>query len=199
MQPKTATCWWWATPGKDCRFTAEECRDLHGYLPGTDAHANLRMGRPTWGAAADYVAPASVSVEGVEGVEDLGPANTGVYKSKTCWYWANDAKGCANSATDCKYLHEKCSGGVANKPNSWKRNDWSRWTENENDKENGEGSGGWGDEAVDGAEEEANNIAWETETENGAMEYSGWGNESELRPAHILALEQKALAETVGW
>jgi hypothetical protein len=83
VNPKTNTFWFWATPNKDCRFTADECRDLHAHLPVSPSDsANLRMGKPTWGALADSLPPT--------------PTDTIEYKpgkaSKTCWYWANDGK-----------------------------------------------------------------------------------------------------------
>ena len=190
--PKTNTCYFWSTPNQGCRFTAEECRDLHAFIPGSSNPTNLRMGKPTWGALADSLPPPSPSTE----VE---------YKagrpSKTCWYWANDGK-CEFTAETCKYLHGPSSAGVAPKPNtqSWKRIDWSRLrkrdgenangneTETENGNEEGNGwgniavgsgaSGGWG-EYTPGAEdgqlvlEEVQNDSWGTG--NGSAS-AGWGN-----------------------
>lgn len=182
------------------------------------------MGKPTWGALADSVPPTTTtttsqiqsSVFGNEVSDEslLGPqgqANVGVYKSKTCWYWANDAKGCSNSATDCKYLHEKCIGGVANKPNSWKKFEWNRFGISGEKGSEGEGSGGhaWtinGDAETDAGiddgelvleEVRAASNGWAAETN---ASYSGWGEESDrYKPPHIKALEDKALIEAVGW
>jgi hypothetical protein len=44
VNPKTNTCWFWATPNKDCRFTADECRDLHAHLP-----SRLTLRASEWG------------------------------------------------------------------------------------------------------------------------------------------------------
>jgi hypothetical protein len=169
------------------------------------------MGKPTWGALGDSLPPTSStptpqvqgSVFGNETSDEnaLGPqgqANLGVHRSKTCWYWANDPKGCANSAGDCKYLHEKCTNGVANKPNSWKKFDWNRFAT--------PGSGPAGEIGSEG-EGSGGGHAWtingDTEMnagDEGSASHSGWGEESNVyRPPHIKALEDKALAEAVGW
>ena len=147
MNPKTATCWFWATPNKDCRFTADECRDLHAHLPVSPSDpTNLRMGKPTWGALADSLPPPTPTE-----VPEYKPGKA----SKTCWYWANDGK-CEFTAENCKYLHGASPAGVAPKPNtqhSWKRIDWSRLRkrdgENETETENGavEEGNGWGNPA----------------------------------------------------
>jgi hypothetical protein len=234
VTPKTATCWfvnpspilattnnprWWATPNKECRFTADECRDLHAFLPVPPSDpANLRMGKPTWGALADSLPtpPTPASADMVE------------YKftkaAKTCWYWANDGK-CQNTADSCKYLHEHCAAGVAPKPNSYKRINWSRWApreksgENSGDGENGNGSegtgnenwdsNGWGEEtgAEEGElvlEEVQGSDSWGVGGSAGwgnASSTVGWGESSEdkYKPPHIKALEQKAQIEAIGW
>jgi hypothetical protein len=194
VNPKTETCWFWATPNKDCRFTAEECRDLHAFLPVSPSDpTNLRMGKPTWGALADSLPPPTLT----ESVE-YKPGRP----SKTCWYWANDGK-CEFTAETCKYLHAHCAAGVAPKPNtqSWRKIDWTRWrkgkgegeTENgdmneTNEEEEGNGwgnptessgvSGGWG-EYTPGEEDselvlqEVQNDSWGTASGNAS---AGWGN-----------------------
>ncbi|KUJ14222.1 uncharacterized protein LY89DRAFT_686732 [Mollisia scopiformis] len=219
VTPKTATCWWWATPNKECRFTADECRDLHAYLPATAAidPANLRMGKPTWGALADSLPakPPTGSENSEEGPS--GQANTGPFKSKTCWYWANDASGCNNSAEECKYLHERSPAGVANKPNAWKKLPWNRFA-SPGEKEggcawtvNGDGEMDGGGEVREQVVETARAVnewgylnktgpsAWAAEV-SATVSLSGWGADSDkYKPPHIKALEEKALVEAVGW
>ncbi|KAG9241974.1 hypothetical protein BJ878DRAFT_544701 [Calycina marina] len=104
---KTHTCWWWAT-GKVCRFTEEECRHLHSYIGvNGETKVHTHNGKPTWGAAADYVNPTPPLVEsGKEG---------GNYKSLTCYYWATKGK-CSNSDEDCSFSHAQMTGGIANPP-----------------------------------------------------------------------------------
>jgi hypothetical protein len=39
----------WATPSKQCRFTAEECRNLHAFLPTRLGEpTNLHTSKPVW-------------------------------------------------------------------------------------------------------------------------------------------------------
>ncbi|EHK96443.1 hypothetical protein M7I_7837 [Glarea lozoyensis 74030] len=151
VEPKTATCWFWATPGKDCRFTAEECRDLHAWSdpdPNADP-ANLRMGKPTWGALADIDGPASPLPAGhnvrlsshLQGSKaGFTPVESTIVPPNkfTCHFWANGGK-CQFSATECKYMHDWSPNGVAKPPSKWngqKINSWSRWG-----KERPQGSG----------------------------------------------------------
>jgi len=225
VNPKTNTCWFWATPNKDCRFTADECRDLHAFLPSLPSDpTNLRMGKPTWGALADSLPTASSITSSSTEIVEYKPGKA----SKTCWYWAQDGK-CQNSADSCKYLHEHCAAGVAQRPNTWKRINWSRWGNEKKDgengdenetEENGNGSGGsysWGDEtsfAEEGElvlEEVQGNDSWGTEGDSvsagwgngwGNAEHSGgWGESSgeKYKPPHIKALEEKAQIEAIGW
>jgi len=95
VKPKTNICWYWKT-GKGCRYTEEECANLHEDSPG--AIVLLRNGKASWGAAADYL-PATVPRDGM----------------KTCYYWAHDGK-CNNSAERCKFAHYWSDKGVAPKP-----------------------------------------------------------------------------------
>ncbi|KAH7386388.1 hypothetical protein BKA64DRAFT_645949 [Cadophora sp. MPI-SDFR-AT-0126] len=139
VTPKTTTCWFWATPNKSCRFTADECRDLHSFFPNsTSSPANLRMGKPTWGALADSISPPTTAqIQAQIATTPSSPLALGQGDGesmrtskafKTCWYWANET--CQNTAEQCRYLHNHCPAGVAPKPNGWKSN-WSRWGKSE--------------------------------------------------------------------
>lgn len=132
-----------------CRFKAEECRDLHAIvdlLPGEEPR-NIRDGKPTWGALADYLPPPSESTSHfmtaaptsvteyssqVSEHEDrrlhsppMSPATMrsslsgpGVSKfDVTCPYWAERGK-CFKSAEQCQFLHAWSEAGVAPKPGS---------------------------------------------------------------------------------
>ncbi|CZR64049.1 uncharacterized protein PAC_13946 [Phialocephala subalpina] len=212
ITPKTETCWFWKT-GKGCRFTADECRDLHAHLPSSDP-TNLRMGKPSWGALADFAPPSSsttvpvsASVQSDETAPGpSGQANIGPVKSLTCWYWQNDEKGCQNSAEDCKYLHKKCEGGVANRPNSWKKMSWNRFATSTTTGEKATGCA-WTingdaetDAGVDGelvleeVKESESADAWGV-----SSSLAGWGGDDRYKPPHIKALEEIALVEAVGW
>jgi hypothetical protein len=104
VNPKTETCWFWATPNKECRFTADECRDLHAFLPvSLSDPTNLRMGKPTWGALADSL-PTPSHIEYAPGKA-----------SKTCFYWATEGK-CEFTAWTCECLHAHLVAGVASDP-----------------------------------------------------------------------------------
>jgi hypothetical protein len=174
------------------------------------------MGKPTWAALADSLPGASTS----EPVE-YKPGRA----SKTCWYWANDGK-CQNSAETCKYLHEHCAAGVAPRPNTWRRINWSRWGPSEKNgetekgsEENENGNGGtysWGEETA--GEEEGELVLEEVQgsdswgTGNGSAGWgNGWGNvessgggwgessDDKYKAPHIRALEEKAQIEAIGW
>jgi len=214
--PKTVTCWFWATPNKDCRFTAEECRDLHAFLPsGPGDPANLRMGKPTWGALADYAPTPSAEVRAVDTSGSDLKFST---KRLTCWYWANDGK-CNNTAESCKYLHDYTPNGIAKQPHSSRRSIWDRWCAKEKAERNLEDQTENGDEAqteagagTDG-EGVGELILEEVTDENdgwrnggvadsvwGGSQMSGWDSPSDkYKPPHIKALEEKALIEAVGW
>jgi hypothetical protein len=196
VEPKTATCWYadppsgnspvqppnnqsrfWVTPGKDCRFTAEECRDLHGFTD-TDSTANpakLRMGKPTWGALADNDGPTSPLPAGhnVRIASHLQSSRSGFtpvasstnYPSEklTCHFWANEGK-CQYAAEDCKYLHDWSSLGTANAPGrgSSKMQNWNRWENKDPSRRKTEEqsqNGGWG-ETTGGWGDETNNDSW---------------------------------------
>jgi hypothetical protein len=141
------------------------------------------MGKPTWGAAADYVLSAGGSAGGMEMGTGKGDEKGRV---KTCWYWANYEGKCNNTSETCKYLHEFTSAGVATRPIQWKK-PWTRWgTESENGKEEG------GEE-----EGESSERAWGKTDES----VSAWGESStdKYKPPHIKALEEKAKIEEMGW
>ncbi|KAH7317789.1 hypothetical protein BKA65DRAFT_515191 [Rhexocercosporidium sp. MPI-PUGE-AT-0058] len=226
--PKTVTCWFWATPNKSCRFTADECRDLHAFLPpSASSPANLRMGKPSWGALADSIPPPTTAqIQAQISPSSPLPLGHGDGESmrdtnkafKTCWYWANE--NCQNTAETCRYLHEKCTGGVAPKPNTWKYN-WSRWGKSDATDEFGKS---WRGEKVDEEEdeelvletvddgtdwkEEVDEVGWgESAQPQGAsttwdQEHlnNGWGDPADrYKPPHIKVLEEKSLKEQVGW
>ncbi|KAH9209513.1 hypothetical protein DL95DRAFT_344275 [Leptodontidium sp. 2 PMI_412] len=227
--PKSVTCWFWATPNKSCRFTADECRDIHAFLPpSASSPANLRMGKPSWGALADsipppttaqiqaQIAPASPLALGQGDGESM--RDTPAPKTfKTCWYWANE--NCQNTAQTCRYLHEKCAAGIAPKPNTWKYN-WSRWGKSEPTDEFGKSwRGEKADEEEDGElvlETVDDGADWKEDDEVGWGESAqpqgsstpwdqdhlnnGWGEPADkYKPPHVKALEEKSLKEQVGW
>ncbi|PBP18008.1 hypothetical protein BUE80_DR011165 [Diplocarpon rosae] len=119
---KTATCWYWATPNRECRYAAHECRHLHEHGYGFE----LSKGKPTWGSIADCVptptanhtdsqvaspsAPASPATKGSENF------TTDVASKKTCWFWANQNH-CNN--TSCRFQHAQSPYGVATRPGAW--------------------------------------------------------------------------------
>ncbi|KAG4441498.1 hypothetical protein IFR05_003025 [Cadophora sp. M221] len=225
--PKSVTCWFWATPNKSCRFTADECRDIHAFLPpSASSPANLRMGKPSWGALADSIPPPTTAQIQAQiapspplalGQGDGESMKDTVKTFKTCWYWANE--NCQNTAQTCRYLHEKCAAGVAPKPNTWKYN-WSRWGKSEPTDEFGKS---WRGEKTD--EEEDGELVletvddvtdWKEDDEVGWGESAqpqgssttwdqdhlnnGWGDPADrYKPPHVKALEEKSLKEQVGW
>jgi len=214
--PKTATCYFWATPNKDCRFTAEECRDLHAFLPsGPGEPANLRMGKPTWGALADY---APTPIGEAQAADTSGSDLKFSSKRLTCWYWANDGR-CNNTAESCKYLHEYTPNGIAKQPHNYKRSIWDRWSAKEKAERNWEDQTENGDDAqteteVEGDGEGMGEFVLEEATVGsdglgnasmaesvwGGSQMTGWESPSDkYKPPHIKALEEKALIETVGW
>jgi len=116
----------------DCRFTAEECANLHAY---TDDPTNLslRDGRPNWGAVADYLPsnasstplPTTPSTQRIKTADWRDPKEKLFAKSKpempTCYFWAQNGK-CHNSDAKCKFVHGPSSAGVAGPPGSNKVN-----------------------------------------------------------------------------
>jgi hypothetical protein len=122
---KRDVCWFWKT-GKGCRYTAEECRDLHAYTTSYGEPANLHKDRPTWGSLADaspivrHADPNSFTVPQVDHLSEQRK------RGLTCWYWANHGK-CEHSDEECRYLHEHAPKGVAPHPvrrfgvRSWRR------------------------------------------------------------------------------
>ncbi len=130
----------YATPNKECRFTAEECRDLHEFYTSTPGDSlNLRMGKPTWGAAADLSPPSS---------DECVPDPKG--REKTCWYWANAT--CEYSADSCRFLHKRVLAGVMPKPGD-KKDSWKRGRNNA-------ASGGWGEDNTDLIDQDVVESAW---------------------------------------
>ncbi|CAL3967930.1 hypothetical protein PZA11_007000 [Diplocarpon coronariae] len=121
---KTATCWYWATPNRDCRYTADECRHLHEHGHGFE----LSKGKPTWGSIVDCLPdptakhidsqvastspPASPTINSAENF----PADAA--SKKTCWFWAHQNR-CINAS--CRFQHAQSSHGVASRPGSWNK------------------------------------------------------------------------------
>ncbi len=180
----------WATPNKTCRFTADECRDLHAFLPASVGdHGNLRMGKPTWGALADSV-PSLAPTTGYD--TSMNDVKFSI-KSKTCWYWANDGN-CVNTAETCKYLHEHTANGVAPKPTAWRKRDFN-WQRNRDEQ-------GTEDYEGESVLEEAV-TAWQNETESIMAPEdatSPWGAPGDrYKPPHVKAMEEKARIEALGW
>ncbi|KAG4429911.1 hypothetical protein IFR05_014607 [Cadophora sp. M221] len=122
VTPKSVICWFWATPNKSWRFTADECRDIHAFLPpSASSPANLRMGKTSWGALADSIPPpttaqiqaqiapaSSLALGQGDGESMRDTAKT----LKTCWYWANE--NCQNTAQTCS--HDGCEPADSYKP-----------------------------------------------------------------------------------
>ena len=213
--PKQNTCWFWAT-GKGCRFTAEECRDLHGHLPtGPREPSNLHLGKPTWGALADSSQPAGHAHPDSFTVPEVGQdLSDSRAKTMTCWYWARDGN-CNYTAESCKYLHEHTQKGIAPRPwqkfPSWGQPNWKR-------KEDGDETvDGWGEaetanelvlEEVNGSDT-VSIAGWGVIGDGGAGGWgrdtpapdaaSAWGGDDRYKPPHVKALEEKARVEAVGW
>ncbi|RDL36208.1 uncharacterized protein BP5553_06820 [Venustampulla echinocandica] len=202
VTPKSATCWFWATPNKGCRFTADECRDLHEILPGSIADsnpANFRSGKPTWGAAGDYVPPTP-------------PTGPSADKSKyTCHFWANGGN-CTYPADKCKYLHAWSTAGVAGRPGrsfGGKVIDWNRSARAEKaDAIDGWGSsegwgadtsGGWGASPTTGEAADDEFVLEEVNGSSGTAQ-GGWDSGADkYKPPHIKALEERALEPSTMW
>lgn len=130
-----------------CRFKADECRDLHAIvdLPPGEEPRNVRDGKPTWGAVADYLphsaestsafmTAASTSVtehsSQVSEHEDrhlqyppMSPTAmrnsgsvAGISKFEmTCPFWAEKGK-CYKSDEQCQFSHAWKEAGIAPKP-----------------------------------------------------------------------------------
>jgi hypothetical protein len=223
IPPKQNTCWFWAT-GKGCRFTAEECRDLHGHLPtATGEPTNLHLGKPTWGALADSSQTLGhANPDSFTEPEVAADSSDSRARAMTCWYWARDGK-CNYTAETCKYLHAHTTKGVAPRPwqkfPSWGTHTWKR-KEDGDETVDGEGTvGGWGEGEVENGDElvleEVNGddsvsiAGWGVIGDGGAGGWgrdtpvpdgtSGWGGDDKYKPPHIKALEEKAKVEAVGW
>ncbi|PBP28517.1 hypothetical protein BUE80_DR000481 [Diplocarpon rosae] len=121
---KTATCWYWATPNRDCRYAADECRHLHEHGYGFE----LSKGKPTWGSIADFV-PTPTANDSDSQVASPSPPpspatkgnekfTSDVGSKKTCWFWANLNR-CNN--TSCRFQHAQSPYGVATRPGFWNK------------------------------------------------------------------------------
>lgn len=157
VAPKTNTCWMWAHKG--CRFTEEECRDVHAYVAGDGS--NLHMGKPTWAAIGDVVP--QTPLQPATKIYSTAPLNAGfpresAYTKLTCWYWANQ-NSCSNTEAECKFAHAFSDKGVAPRPHQiggrkFGVQNWSRWAAKDGSgvEERTWGAGsetnGWGDKEV---------------------------------------------------
>ncbi|TAQ89489.1 hypothetical protein B7494_g2167 [Chlorociboria aeruginascens] len=194
--PKTHTCWFWSTPGKTCRFTAEECRDLHAE-GGRDPY--LQKGKPTWGALVDYLPSPTASETSPITPPSPFAANASSEKNLTCWYWAQG--NCVNTAQTCKYVHAFTYSGVArrpwHKPTQWKLETWKRGEEEgeANDDEQAEGEGDFVLEEATSVWGRGNDVpAWESEE---FQHGKSWSKERPSRekyqPPHVKAQHSSAV------
>jgi len=140
--PKTTICYWWYTPGRKCRFTDEECRDLH-CLPA--ASGEVKLSKPSSrGAIVDYLPPGHDISTAAELFEKEDPKG----RTLACWYWVNSK--CNYNAETCKFLHTHSgSAGVAQQPRRnnypwrWGNAEWRKYNENGDNAENAE-QDSWG-------------------------------------------------------
>lgn len=133
------------------------------------------MGKPTWGAAADYATTPLTP----------NPAFTSLIKTQTCHFWAQGK--CIHTEEACKYLHSHSGSGIAAYPGSrWAVRSWGKGADSEdwNAKNKTE---------VNGEESEKGEVdAW-------GLPSAETGGEGIYRPPHIVALEDKAKDPVVVW
>lgn len=165
------------------------------------------MGKPTWGALADYL-PATVPTEQpAPSTSTLNDDDEALkLKGKTCYYWAVEKK-CTQTAESCKYLHAHSPLGIAAKPAYYKPNHWKKQWGEFQAKMGGEGSGGG---SVEGE------LLLEEVPE---VELDGWGQpikkpaestwaakdvveDHKYKPPHVKAMEaieEQLSREAAGW
>ncbi|TGO52080.1 hypothetical protein BCON_0148g00250 [Botryotinia convoluta] len=104
--PKTEVCYYWDSP-KGCRFTEEQCRDLHEHREYT-LQTNIRNGKINPGVLFDVV----YAIPAPEPGKQHQPADpsTTVGKRFTCFFWhsytsSESSRKCLNSAAACQFLH----------------------------------------------------------------------------------------------
>ncbi|KAK0111562.1 hypothetical protein ONS95_001913 [Cadophora gregata] len=164
---------------------------LHAFLPpSSSTPANLRMGKPTWGALADSIPPPTTAQIQAQIAPTPAPLALGQGEGesmmrdpskafKTCWYWANDT--CQNTAETCRYLHNHCAAGVAPKPSGWKNN-WSRWGKSEATDEFGRSATWRRDNEQKAEDEEEGELVLETVDDGGDWkeeDENGWGESAQ--------------------
>lgn len=191
IAPKTWVCRFWyqgtVGGGDGCRFTDEECRDIHARVNDKGEPIILHPGKPTWAAVADYIPPLAhptpiIGVDGeVVGVEPVMEEGMET-KSWTCYFWAG--KGCTKSESVCKFAHKPTVNGIAKTKAAFK----ARFPH----------SGGYG----------AGRNPWETETvtswrrgvdgeANKEPMIDAWGQDA--KPVHLLDQENKLTQQQIGW
>jgi hypothetical protein len=190
----------------DCRFTAEECRDLHAYVPRPAGYVpkNLRNNKPTWGAIADH--PEWLAKHSAEprsshvGVIGEPLKETG----KTCYYWAV-LKNCNNTAESCRYLHEHSPHGVASKPSGSKvSSTWKREWRNLQDKEEMEAEGRRRENGLvlEEVVQDQELDAWGEPVQRSSGAVDGWGQPTQ-RPSEAVdgwgQPIQRPSGEVDGW
>lgn len=182
---KTEVCWFWKT-GKGCRFTADECMNLHEDRP---LNFPLRNGKPTWGSKADLaLSTTSPSLSG-KTADSKG-------RVLTCYFWKHEK--CTYSPEECKYLHAESRAGTAKRPTThyqpkkWATESWVKGGDKDGSSDSkseklileevkGEGST-WGDAS-----------AW------GDVDVGSTWGEDKYKPPHVLALENKLMQQKHGW
>jgi hypothetical protein len=169
------------------------------------------MGKPTWGALADYL-PAPTSTE------QPAPSNSGLTstaeeqkaKGKSCYYWAVERK-CSETAESCKYLHAHSPLGIAPRPgysrgpNHWKKQ-WGEFQAKRYGEGSGSGSGSVEGELVLEEVTEAELDGW-GQPINKPAENTWGGNttsdeDHKYKPPHVKAMEaieEQLSREAAGW
>ncbi|TEY84073.1 hypothetical protein BOTCAL_0022g00480 [Botryotinia calthae] len=104
--PKTEVCYYWDSP-KGCRFTEEQCRDLHEHREYT-LQTNIRNGKINPGVLFDVVYAIPPPGPGMQH-QPADPSTT-VGKRFTCFFWhsfksSESSKKCLNTAAACQFLH----------------------------------------------------------------------------------------------
>jgi hypothetical protein len=98
-------CHYYITPRKECRFTDEECPDLHMMEEDAERHYQLYD---------TDIHDSKINKK------------SSINKQYACHYWATQGKDCSYSAAQCKYAHH-WTGKVARPPGTlskWKRSRW---------------------------------------------------------------------------
>ncbi|KAL3420245.1 hypothetical protein PVAG01_08744 [Phlyctema vagabunda] len=167
--PKTQTCWFWEK--KTCRFTDEECFDLHAH---SDAPAVLKHGRPTWGDLASYKEAQPAAADASDEFDDKS-------KTMTCWFWANG--GCDNSPEDCKFAHGIVPGGIALKPHYAKDFRKARYA-----------APRWRPESADTASVVSAVSTWRERKDSDATQEDGAQKSEVYKPPHLKSLSESTPA-----